>query len=41
MVYNHYVGHIGTHAPRSCLINLSNLGWQLKDISHLELPFSE
>jgi hypothetical protein len=40
MVYKHFHDHIGTHVPRSCLLNLPDLGWQPRDLSHLDLPFS-
>jgi hypothetical protein len=40
-VYSHFQNHIGTHVPRSCLINLPSLEWHPKDLSHLELSFSE
>jgi hypothetical protein len=27
--------------PRSCLLNFHELGWQLKQLAHLDLPFAE
>jgi hypothetical protein len=40
MVYNYFNDYIGSHVPRSCLLNLSVLGWQPRDLNHLDLPFT-
>jgi hypothetical protein len=40
-VYSHFQNHIGTHVPRSCLLNRYSLDWNPHELSHLELPFSE
>jgi hypothetical protein len=40
MVYNYFNDHIGSHVPRSCLLNVSVHGWQPRDLNHLDLPFT-
>jgi hypothetical protein len=40
-VYSFFQNHIGTHVPRSCLLNLPSLDWSPHGLSHLELPFSD
>jgi hypothetical protein len=40
-VYSHFNSHIGTHVPRSCVLNLASLDWQPKDLNHLEHAFTE
>jgi hypothetical protein len=40
-IYDHFLQHIDTYVPRACALNLSELGWQPKDLRHLETPFSE
>jgi hypothetical protein len=40
-IYEQFLQHIGTYVPRSCALNLSELGWQPKDLRYLETPFSE
>jgi hypothetical protein len=40
-VYEHYQKHIGSHVPRSCALNLSDLHWQPRNQQHLDLPFTE
>jgi hypothetical protein len=41
IVYNHYLEHIGSHIPRSCLLNLARLRWQSQDLECLYVPFTE
>jgi hypothetical protein len=41
IVYHHIVKHTGTYCPRQCLLNYSKLGWESRDLGHLDLPFSE
>jgi hypothetical protein len=41
VVYQHFMKHIGTYAPRICNLNFANLGWQPKPLSHLENPVTE
>jgi hypothetical protein len=41
VVFENFQKHLGTHVPRSCQLNLVELGWLPKDLSHLNLPFSE
>jgi hypothetical protein len=38
IVYNHFLNHIGTYSPRSCALNFNNLGWQQRQLSHLDIP---
>jgi hypothetical protein len=40
-IHNHYLQHIGSHHPRTCSLNLSDLGWQPKQLQHLENTFTE
>jgi hypothetical protein len=41
VVFNHYQQHIGSHIPKECLLNFSELDWQHKDLQHLEVPFTK
>jgi hypothetical protein len=41
VVFNHFLHHIGTRVPRSWLLNLSELGWQPRELNNLELSFPE
>jgi hypothetical protein len=41
VVFDHFQKHLGTHVPRSCQLNLAELGWFPKELSHLDHPFSE
>jgi hypothetical protein len=41
VIYSHFLQHIGSHIPRTCLINLNELGWQPRHLQHLDLPFTE
>jgi hypothetical protein len=41
LAFQHYINHIGSYIPRSCTLNLSELGWQGLDLHQLDLPFSE
>jgi hypothetical protein len=41
VVYQHFMKHIGTYAPRICNLNIANLGWQPKPLSHLENSVTE
>jgi hypothetical protein len=41
VIYNHYHQHTGTYVPRSCTLNFSELGWQSKQLDHLDQPFTE
>jgi hypothetical protein len=33
--------HIGTHTPRACHLNCTDLGWKPRELQHLYQPFSE
>jgi hypothetical protein len=37
-VYDHFLEHVGTHIPRECHLNFSELGWQPRDLQHLDQP---
>jgi hypothetical protein len=41
IIYDHFLHHLGTHVPRSCLLNLEKLGWQPRDHNALEETFTE
>jgi hypothetical protein len=41
LVFSHFHDHVGKNVPISCLLNLSELDWQPRDLGHLDLPFSE
>jgi hypothetical protein len=41
VIHNHFLDHIGSYVPRTCLLNLYELNWQPRDLHHLDLPFSE
>jgi hypothetical protein len=41
VIYNHYLQHTGTYVPCECALNFSELGWEHKDLHHLEISFSE
>jgi hypothetical protein len=41
LIHDHFQQHLGTIAPRKHLINFQNPGWQLQQLHHLELPFTE
>lgn len=41
VVFNHFLHHTRTYVPRQCSLNFSHLGWEPKDLSHLEVVFSE
>jgi hypothetical protein len=40
-LYQRFNNHIGTYAPRQISLNLSNLEWQPRNLSHLEAPIIE
>jgi hypothetical protein len=40
-VYNHFLNHTWTYVPRQWSLNLSELGWEPKQLNHLNLPFTE
>jgi hypothetical protein len=39
--YNHFLLHTGTYFPRHCTLNLSELGWQPRNLQYLDHHFSE
>jgi hypothetical protein len=41
VIFDHFLQHIGSYAPRSCTLNLTNLGWKPRSLQHLEVPVSE
>jgi hypothetical protein len=40
-IYNHFLQHSGTYFARRCALNFSELGWQPRNLEHLDLPFSQ
>jgi hypothetical protein len=40
-VYDHFLQHLGSYAPRQTRLNLSALGWQPRQLQHLEAPVTE
>jgi hypothetical protein len=41
VVYDHFQQHLGTYIPRGCRLNFNNLGWQSRNLQHLEAPISQ
>jgi hypothetical protein len=41
IIYHHFLKHTGTYLPRQCLLNFSELGWEPRDLDHLDMPFIE
>jgi hypothetical protein len=41
IIYRHFLQHNGTYIPRQCSLNFTKLGWEPKNLDHLELPFTE
>jgi hypothetical protein len=40
-LFQHFSNYFGTYVPREISLNLSNLGWQPMNLSHLDYPFYE
>jgi hypothetical protein len=40
-IFQHFLKHTGTHYPRHASLKLGELGWESKDLQHLDQPFSE
>jgi hypothetical protein len=40
-VYEHYLKHTRTYAPRQCSLNFSSLKWEPKYLNHLKTTFTE
>jgi hypothetical protein len=40
-LFQHFNNHIGTYVPRQVSLNFTILGWQPRNLSHLEGPISE
>jgi hypothetical protein len=40
-VLDHFNKQLGSYVPRSCTLNLENLGWASRSLQHLEAPISE
>jgi hypothetical protein len=40
-VVNHFLQHSGTYVPRLCSLDFLELGWQPRNLDHLELPFTQ
>jgi hypothetical protein len=41
VVYNYFLQQAGTYFPRNCKLNLVELGWEPRQLDHLDIPFSE
>lgn len=41
LIHDHFLQHIGTHIPRRCSLNYAALGWEPKQLEHLEAPFTK
>jgi hypothetical protein len=41
VILDHFSEHIGTYVPRDCSLNLNALGWQPRDLHHLDQMISE
>jgi hypothetical protein len=41
IIYNHYLQHVGSYAPRGVSLNFSELGWEQCQLDHFDQPFSE
>jgi hypothetical protein len=41
VIHQHVLQHTGTYVPRQCNLNFSQLGWEPRQLDHLEAPFSE
>jgi hypothetical protein len=37
VINQHFSQHMGSYVPRSCSLNLSNLGWHSRPLQHLDL----
>jgi hypothetical protein len=40
-LFQHFNNHFRTYVPRQISLNFSNLGWQPRNLSHLDYPFLE
>jgi hypothetical protein len=36
VIFEHFLQHLGSYTPRSCKLNLANLGWQPRPLLHLD-----
>jgi hypothetical protein len=41
VIFEHFLQHLGSYTPRSCKLNLANLGWQTRHLFHLDEEVSE
>jgi hypothetical protein len=41
VIFDHFLQHIGSYVPRNCTLNLANLGWQPRDLQHLDQRVNE
>jgi hypothetical protein len=41
VIYDHFLKHLGSYAPRACKLNLDSLGWQPRSLIHFDDPVSE
>jgi hypothetical protein len=41
VIFYHFLKHIGSYVPRECTLNFTNLGWQPRNLQHMDQPVSE
>jgi hypothetical protein len=41
LMYKHFLQHTGSYAPRQRSLNFSELGWQSRNLDHLDFPFTQ
>jgi hypothetical protein len=41
VILDHFSSHIGTYIPRNCSLNFHALGWQPRQLQHLDSQISE
>lgn len=41
VILKHFKDFLGSYVPRSCTLNLNNLGWAARPLQHLEVPISK
>jgi hypothetical protein len=41
VIYNHFLKHLGSYAPRACKLHLDSLGWQPRSLIHFDDHVSE
>jgi hypothetical protein len=41
VILKHFKDFLGSYVPRSCTLNLNNLGWAARPLQHLKVPISK